>query len=85
MREALISQLKARLSAYLAAVRKGETILVLDRRTPIAKIVPYDRGVHDLRLEGASSASGDLARIRPVRLRKRIDVVRMLREDRDGR
>ena len=85
MKEAMVSQLKARLSAYLAAVRNGETVIVRDRKTPIAKLVPYDRSVEELRLEGASKAAADLAGIRPVRLLKPIDVVRVLREDRDGR
>jgi prevent-host-death family protein len=85
MTEALVSQLKARLSAYLAAVRNGETVIVLDRKTPIAKLVPYDGSLEELRLKGASKAAGDLARIRPVRLLKPINLVDLLREDRDGR
>lgn len=36
-----IADLKARLSEHLAAVRKGRTVTVLDRGTPIARIVPY--------------------------------------------
>jgi antitoxin (DNA-binding transcriptional repressor) of toxin-antitoxin stability system len=32
--------LKAHLSEHLQAVRRGETIIVLDRREPIARIVP---------------------------------------------
>jgi prevent-host-death family protein len=35
-----IADLKNNLSAHLARVREGEEILVRDRRTPIAKIVP---------------------------------------------
>ncbi len=40
MREANIAQLKNNLSRYLALVRKGETVRVLDRRVPVAQIVP---------------------------------------------
>src|SRR5438067_355055 len=40
MREVRIAELKARLSEYLRAVRRGETIAVLDRETPVAQIVP---------------------------------------------
>ena len=36
-----IAALKARLSEHLRAVRKGRTITVLDRDTPVARIVPY--------------------------------------------
>lgn len=34
------AELKAHLSEHLQAVRAGETITVLDRRQPIARIVP---------------------------------------------
>lgn len=36
-----IADLKARLSEHLRSVRKGRTLTVLDRETPVAKIVPY--------------------------------------------
>lgn len=35
-----IADLKAHLSKHLRAVRKGRTLTVLDRDTPIARIVP---------------------------------------------
>jgi antitoxin (DNA-binding transcriptional repressor) of toxin-antitoxin stability system len=40
MRQAKIAQLKNQLSRYLALVRQGETIRILDRDVPIAQIVP---------------------------------------------
>ena len=36
-----IAQLKARLSEYLRAVRKGRELTVYDRDQPIARLVPY--------------------------------------------
>jgi prevent-host-death family protein len=36
-----IAELKARLSEYLRIVRRGHPIVVLDRDTPVARIVPY--------------------------------------------
>src|SRR2546427_561212 len=48
MKRAMVSDLKVHLSAYLAEVRRGESVVVCDRTTPIARLVP-DR----LRLEGA--------------------------------
>ena len=36
-----IAELKARLSAYLRSVRAGDEIIVKDRDTPIARLVPY--------------------------------------------
>ncbi len=35
-----IADLKAHLSGHLRTVRKGETLLVMDRGTPVARIVP---------------------------------------------
>jgi prevent-host-death family protein len=36
-----IATLKAKLSQYLRIVRRGGTVDVVDRSTPIARIVPY--------------------------------------------
>jgi prevent-host-death family protein len=37
-----IADLKANLRHHLRKVRKGRTITILDRDTPVARIVPYD-------------------------------------------
>ena len=39
-----VSEVKNGLSAYLRRVRAGESVLVLDRTTPVARIVPVGRG-----------------------------------------
>jgi prevent-host-death family protein len=44
-----IAELKSRLSEHLRAVRKGRTLIVLDRDTPVARIVPYAAEVIDVR------------------------------------
>lgn len=36
-----IADLKARLSEHLKSVRKGRTLTVFDRDTPVAQIVPF--------------------------------------------
>lgn len=41
MLQAKISELKARLSAHLRAVRAGETVIIYDRSTPVAQLIPY--------------------------------------------
>jgi antitoxin (DNA-binding transcriptional repressor) of toxin-antitoxin stability system len=43
VKEAKISQVKNQLSRYLALVRKGEIVRILDRDVPVAQIVPIDR------------------------------------------
>jgi prevent-host-death family protein len=40
MQRVQIAELKAHLSRYLAQVRTGDTVIVCDRHTPIAR-VPY--------------------------------------------
>ena len=52
MKHVGIADLKARLSGHLRAVKNGETLVVVDRGTPVARIVP------------AGDASGGLV-IRP--------------------
>ena len=43
MQTAAVSELKASTSEYLAKVKSGEEILITDRGTPIAKIIPLRR------------------------------------------
>lgn len=69
MKEVRIADLKARLSEHLRSVRKGRTLTVLDRDTPVARIVPYTaepieirratRRVRDLRLPPPPAARTD--------------------------
>jgi prevent-host-death family protein len=42
MSKVRIADLKAHLSEHLRRVRGGRTLTVLDRDTPVAKIVPYE-------------------------------------------
>lgn len=42
VRKSSISYLKAHLSAELKAVQAGETVVVMDRDHPIARLMPYE-------------------------------------------
>jgi prevent-host-death family protein len=42
MSKVRIADLKAHLSEHLRSVRAGRTLTVLDRNTPVARIVPYE-------------------------------------------
>ena len=78
-----IAELKARLSEYLRRVRGGEALTVLDRTTPIARLVPYDGQVTPLRVRGPRAGSPkpcDAELPEPVELER--DVVELLLEDR---
>lgn len=85
MKSVKISELKARLSEYLGHVRHGETVVVCDRNTPVAKLVPYEDRFDELRIEGPTLPRRELKKIRGVRPRVPVDVVRLLRESRDQR
>ncbi|MBI2345302.1 MAG: type II toxin-antitoxin system prevent-host-death family antitoxin [Deltaproteobacteria bacterium] len=45
-----MAELKAHLSAYLRRVRAGAEVVVTDRDTPIARLVPYARNLKPRRL-----------------------------------
>ncbi len=84
MKQVRIAELKAKLSEYLRAVRRGETIAVLDRETPVAQIVPV-RAPSALRVRKPTPGTPPPNRIplpKPAKLR--IDVVELLLEERQG-
>jgi len=49
MRTAKISELKAKLSAHIQFVKNGEEVLILDRNTPVARLVPAQLSDYDER------------------------------------
>jgi len=85
MKMANVSELKAKLSAYLSEVRGGGTVTVYDRNTPIARIVPFQDEPDGLVILEASAPASDLKKIKGVRPRKRISLDRLLRETRGDR
>lgn len=81
MSDVRIADLKARLSEHLRSVRNGGTLTVLDRDTPIARIVPY--AAQPLEIRKAQRRVRDLRL--PPKLAKRTDSVAVLLEDRRRR
>jgi len=51
-----IAELKAHLSEYVHAVRGGQTVVVLDRKEPVARMVPVSHGRAALRTQRATKA-----------------------------
>jgi prevent-host-death family protein len=83
MKKVGIADLKARLSEHLRSVRAGRTLVVMDRETPVARIVPYDS--YGDRLVVRHPAPGapkprDIPRPEPIKLS--VDPVAMLIEER---
>jgi len=80
-----VSELKAKLSSYLAEVRAGGTVVVYDRVTPIARMVPFEEDTDDLSITDASDPPSFLKRIKGVRPRKQVNVDKLLAELRRDR
>ena len=53
-----IADLKARLSEHLRGVKKGRSLTILDRDTPVARLVPM--GTDALEIRQASRRAKDL-------------------------
>jgi prevent-host-death family protein len=85
MKRANVSELKARLSRYLARVRAGDTFVVCHGNRPIARIIPYDERAGGFVVHEAQQPASHIRQVCGVKPRKPVDVVRMLREDRDQR
>ena len=84
MKSVKIAELKARLSEYLRDVRRGEEWVVMERSTPVARIVPYapDATALDVR-----PPRGRVPRLQDVKLPSALklhgDIVDLLLEERD--
>lgn len=76
-----IADLKARLSEHLGAVRRGRTVTVLDRGTPVARIVPYR--VEGLEVRRATRKPAGL--MLPPKPAQRTDSLALLVADRGRR
>jgi prevent-host-death family protein len=81
MTDVRIADLKARLSEHLRSVRNGGTLTVLDRDTPVARIVPY--AAQPLEIRKAKRRLRDLKL--PPKPAKRTDSVAVLLDDRRRR
>ena len=84
MKQVRIADLKARLSEYLRAVRRGESIAVLDRDTPVAQLIPV-RERSALRVRKPAPGTPPPNRVPvPKRAKLNVDVVQLLLEERQG-
>lgn len=81
MSEVRIAELKSRLSEHLRSVRNGTTLTVLDRDTPVARIVPYS--AQPLEIRKAKRRLRDLKL--PPKPAKRTDSLAIVIEDRRRR
>lgn len=78
-----VAELKARLSYYLKLVRGGRPLTVVDRTTPIAKLVPHAGTAQRLRVRKALRRLKDVKLPPPEPLHT--DSLSILLEDRNSR
>jgi prevent-host-death family protein len=94
MKTSNISYLRNHLSEVLSCVREGETVMVLDRDKPIARLVPYASGenvltermkeLQQLGLLTHRPAHDPVPLPPPLKLKQPVDVTRYILEDREG-
>ena len=78
-----IAQLKAHLSRYVRGIRRGETVVVLDRNQPVARIVPFQNQETILPVRGPLQPLRGF--VLPPRLRPSVDSLPALLEERRDR
>ena len=64
-----IASLKAHLSEYVRAAQKGEEILIKDRETPVARLVPISNSLSPLQITPAKRPGRGTHQMRSVKLR----------------
>lgn len=80
-----IADLKSRLSEHLRKVRGGRSLTILDRDTPIARIVPWQEGDITLKVRSPLAGAPKLQRVPlPPPLRLHGDIVKLLMQERQG-
>jgi prevent-host-death family protein len=83
MKTVSISELKARLSAFLDAVRQGDEVLVTDRGRPVARLAPVKAARHQESRRELLLRTGRLRA--PTTTRPRDFLSRRLPDDARGR
>ncbi len=78
-----VAELKAKLSAYLRAARRGHAVTVCDRNTPVARLIPYEAGAEQLTSRLPTRPWGTTALPPPID--HRIDSLAALLEERQPR
>ena len=63
MIRATISEMKDGMSAYLRRVKSGESVLVMERKTPVARLVPIEGGAGDPKEIDEVAANAKIARL----------------------
>jgi antitoxin (DNA-binding transcriptional repressor) of toxin-antitoxin stability system len=85
MKSVNIAKFKAELGKYLGYVRGGEEIIVLDRKDPLARVIPFkERAARGMEIQEATTDPRGLFAIHPNSI-PGTDSLRFLKEERADR
>ncbi len=83
MKAVNIAKLKAHLSRYLRAVRRGQEIVVTDRNLPIAKVVPFqEEAPFKLQIDAPARRPEELRALRFTPLARPVNTLALLLQQR---
>jgi antitoxin (DNA-binding transcriptional repressor) of toxin-antitoxin stability system len=86
MKSVNIAKFKAELSKYLGFVRRGEELIVMDRKESVARVIPFNESAgQDLIVDDASDDCLQLFAIQAKPLHGGLDSLRFLQEERGER
>jgi prevent-host-death family protein len=86
MESVSVAELKAKLSHYLREVREGASFTVVSRDFPVATLAPYEPDdIDDLEIIAPTEDPALWGQVDLPPLGRSIDVVALIREDRDDR
>jgi prevent-host-death family protein len=83
MRTVGTAAFKAHLGEHLREVRRGETLIILDRAVPVARVIPYADPALGLVVTPGRGRPADVPLLPPLDIG--IDVVDLLAEERADR
>ena len=78
-----ISELKAHISEAIRYVRKGNNVQILDRSTPVAKLIPFPENEDDLKIRHPLQKSQVGSLYTDIKIKE--DIQKILQEDRNRR
>ncbi len=86
VQSANISTIKAKLTSFLRLVKKGKEVIILDRQTPIAKLIPWNEKTRSgMGVQPPKISFSKFLEIKPSPLSSQVDSLSLLMEDRSKR
>lgn len=86
MLQVKISDFKSHLSEHIRSVRQGGVVVVMDRYSPVASLIPYVGSKGGLELIPATKKNPkSLQHLKKIKLKKPVDVLEILAQERADR